>query len=42
MPQWIPVVSYLQTTVDLMSAQNAPTGHGHRYGADQGSLLPEC
>ena len=42
MPQWIPVVSYLQTTVDLMSALNAPTGHGHRYGADQGSLLPEC
>ncbi|MGB2949450.1 MAG: alpha/beta-hydrolase family protein [Rhodococcus sp. (in: high G+C Gram-positive bacteria)] len=42
MPQWIPVVSYLQTTVDLMSALNAPIGHGHRYGADQGSLLPEC
>lgn len=42
MPQWIPVVSYLQTTVDLMSALNAPAGHGHRYGDDQGTLLPEC
>lgn len=41
-PQWIPVVSYLQTTVDLMSALNAPAGHGHRYGSDQGTLLPEC
>lgn len=41
-PQWIPVVSYLQTTVDMVSALGAPAGHGHRYGTDQGTSLPEC
>lgn len=42
MPQWIPVISYLQTTVDMVSALDAPAGHGHRYGQDQGTLLPNC
>lgn len=42
MPQWIPVISYLQTTVDMVSALDAPEGHGHRYGEDQGTLLPNC
>lgn len=41
-PQWIPAISYLQTTVDMLSALNAPAGHGHRYGDDQGTLLREC
>lgn len=41
-PAWIPVVSYLQTTVDLLSALNAPAGHGHRYGTDQGTSIREC
>ncbi|WP_433605792.1 alpha/beta-hydrolase family protein [Prescottella agglutinans] len=40
-PQWIPFVSFVQTTVDLVFSLDAPTGHGHRYGADQG-LLPGC
>ncbi|WP_072807293.1 alpha/beta-hydrolase family protein [Rhodococcoides yunnanense] len=41
MPRWIPVVSYVQTAVDLISALDAPAGHGHRYGTDQGQL-PDC
>ncbi|KAA0024208.1 alpha/beta-hydrolase family protein [Antrihabitans cavernicola] len=39
-PQWIPVVSFLQTTVDLLGALNAPAGHGHRYGVEQGTAMP--
>lgn len=42
MPRWIPLVSYVQTTVDLISALSAPAGHGHRYGDDQGTSLPDC
>jgi uncharacterized membrane protein len=42
LPQWIPIVSYLQISVDMMSALGAPAGHGHRYGTDQGTLLPTC
>lgn len=41
-PQWIPVVSFLQTTIDMVSALDAPSGHGHRYGTDQGIALPSC
>ena len=41
-PQWLPVVSYLQTAVDLLSALDAPAGHGHRYGTDQGTAMPSC
>lgn len=41
-PQWIPVITYLQTTVDMLSALTTPDGHGHRYGTDQGELLPGC
>ncbi|WP_305092041.1 alpha/beta-hydrolase family protein [Prescottella sp. R16] len=41
-PQWIPFVSFVQTTVDLVFALDAPTGHGHRYGDDQGLRLPGC
>ena len=35
-PQWIPGVTFLQTTVDMLGSLGVPTGHGHRYGTDQG------
>ncbi|WP_245717362.1 alpha/beta-hydrolase family protein [Nocardia jejuensis] len=41
-PHWIPVLSFLQTSADLLAALNAPSGHGHRYGTDQGSALGSC
>lgn len=41
-PAWIPLVSYVQTSVDLLTALNVGPGHGHRYGTDQGTLLPTC
>ncbi|MFD4179577.1 alpha/beta-hydrolase family protein [Rhodococcus sp. NPDC058514] len=40
-PTWLPVVSFVQTSVDLLSALDAPAGHGHRYGTDQGTALPD-
>ncbi|RVW04706.1 alpha/beta-hydrolase family protein [Rhodococcus spongiicola] len=41
-PQWVPFVSFVQTTVDLVFSLDAPSGHGHRYGADQGLLMSDC
>ncbi|WP_374212592.1 alpha/beta-hydrolase family protein [Rhodococcus tibetensis] len=41
-PQWIPGVTFLQAGVDLVSALNFPAGHGHRYGEEQGTALPDC
>lgn len=41
-PQWLPVISFLQTSVDLLGALDAPPGHGHRYGTDQGTAMPSC
>lgn len=41
-PQWIPIVDFLQTTVDLLSALDPPAGHGHRYGNDQGTAMGSC
>lgn len=41
-PGWLPVVSFVQTTADLLAALDAPPGHGHRYGADQGTALGTC
>ncbi|MFJ9366614.1 alpha/beta-hydrolase family protein [Nocardia sp. NPDC101769] len=41
-PHWLPVISFLQTTADLLGALDAPPGHGHRYGADQGTVMPGC
>lgn len=32
---WVPLVSFLQTSVDLLGAVGAPAGHGHHYGAEQ-------
>ncbi|WP_433601964.1 alpha/beta-hydrolase family protein [Nocardia sp. CA-135953] len=41
-PQWLPVISFLQTSADLLAALNAPPGHGHRYGTDQGTAMGAC
>ncbi|WP_433732825.1 alpha/beta-hydrolase family protein [Nocardia sp. CA-129566] len=41
-PQWLPVVSFLQTSADLLAALHAPPGHGHRYGTDQGTAMGTC
>ncbi|WP_228538260.1 alpha/beta-hydrolase family protein [Nocardia sp. XZ_19_385] len=41
-PQWLPVASFVQTTADLLAALDAPAGHGHRYGTDQGTDLGTC
>ncbi|WP_431972069.1 alpha/beta-hydrolase family protein [Nocardia sp. bgisy134] len=41
-PRWLPVVSFLQTSADLLAALDAPPGHGHRYGTDQGTALGSC
>ncbi|TWE12249.1 alpha/beta-hydrolase family protein [Rudaeicoccus suwonensis] len=32
---WYPLVTFWLTTVDLISANSAPGGHGHRYRAEQ-------
>ncbi|WP_405166093.1 alpha/beta hydrolase [Nocardia sp. NBC_01499] len=42
LPQWLPVVSFVQTTADLLAALDAPAGHGHRYGTDQGTAMGTC
>ena len=42
MPMWLPVVSFVQTSVDLSSALDVGAGHGHRYGTDQGTSMPRC
>lgn len=36
-PPWLPVVSFLHTTVDLLTSLDTAPGHGHRYGDDQTS-----
>ncbi|MFD1811260.1 alpha/beta-hydrolase family protein [Rhodococcus gannanensis] len=41
-PPWLPVVSFVQTTVDLLTSLDSAPGHGHRYGTDQGTALPHC
>ncbi|MGW0246927.1 alpha/beta-hydrolase family protein [Nocardia goodfellowii] len=41
-PQWLPLASFVQTTADLLAALDAPAGHGHRYGTDQGTALGTC
>lgn len=32
---WVPMLSFLQTSVDLLGALDGPAGTGHRYGLDQ-------
>jgi hypothetical protein len=39
---WLPGLTYLATGIDSIGALGAPAGHGHRYGPDQGRLLPDC
>ncbi|QBJ95173.1 hypothetical protein ERC79_03770 [Rhodococcus sp. ABRD24] len=41
-PQWLPGVSFLQASVDMLFALDSPSGHGHRYGADQGARMADC
>ncbi|MBF6329196.1 alpha/beta-hydrolase family protein [Nocardia transvalensis] len=41
-PQWLPVIGFIQTTADLLSALAPSPGHGHRYGTDQGTALGTC
>ncbi|MFC8043917.1 alpha/beta-hydrolase family protein [Nocardia sp. NPDC057353] len=41
-PAWQPLLTFLQTGADLLGALDAPAGHGHRYGADQGTALGGC
>ncbi|MBF6173648.1 alpha/beta-hydrolase family protein [Nocardia blacklockiae] len=41
-PHWLPVLGFVQTTADLLTALSPPPGHGHRYGADQGTALGDC
>ncbi|SDD76669.1 alpha/beta-hydrolase family protein [Rhodococcus tukisamuensis] len=41
-PPWLPVASFVATTVDLLTALDTSPGHGHRYGTDQGTALPDC
>ncbi|NLE79849.1 MAG: hypothetical protein GX610_09755 [Rhodococcus sp.] len=41
-PAWLPGISFVQTSVDLLTALSVPPGHGHRYGTEQGTALPEC
>ncbi|WP_084487135.1 alpha/beta-hydrolase family protein [Nocardia sienata] len=41
-PPWLPVLSFVQTTADLLGALGTPPGHGHRYDTDQGTALPGC
>ncbi|MDF0586091.1 alpha/beta-hydrolase family protein [Tsukamurella sp. 8F] len=38
-PAWVPGLSFLQTTVDLLGATAQPVGVGHRYDERQGSAL---
>lgn len=33
---FVPLVTFWQVAIDLVSATNAPTGHGHRFGIEQG------
>ena len=41
-PMWLPLVSFVQTSVDLAAALDVDPGHGHRYGTDQGTSMPRC
>lgn len=39
---WLPVVSFVQTSVDVLGALDLPAGDGHVYGAEQADALPTC
>ncbi|MHC3003931.1 alpha/beta-hydrolase family protein [Gordonia sp. GN26] len=38
---WLPGVSFLQTSVDLLAALDGPTGVGHRYGVEQARAVDD-
>lgn len=38
-PPWLPVLSFVQATVDLLGATAPPPGLGHRYDESQGTQL---
>lgn len=40
-PPWIPGLSALATVVDLLGALEVPAGYGHRYGVEQGLIIPD-
>ncbi|MFE0751091.1 alpha/beta-hydrolase family protein [Gordonia sp. NPDC058843] len=37
---WLPVVSFVQTSIDLLGALDGASGIGHRYGSDQAAPPP--
>src|SRR5699024_6058099 len=39
---WLPIVSFLQTSADLLISRAAPEGAGHVYGAGQVSGMHVC
>ncbi|TPG16123.1 alpha/beta-hydrolase family protein [Pedococcus bigeumensis] len=39
---WLPGVSFAQAAFDYVGSLSLPSGHGHRYGADQVDHLPAC
>ncbi len=39
---WLPVVSFVQRSADLVDALLMPEGHGHKYGPDQIDALQTC
>ncbi|WP_028476419.1 alpha/beta-hydrolase family protein [Nocardia sp. CNY236] len=41
-PRWLPGISFLQASADLLAALDTPRGHGHRYDADQGTRMGSC
>lgn len=41
-PMWLPIVSFVQTSVDLAAALDVGAGHGHRYGTEQGTAMHRC
>lgn len=41
-PPWLPVVSFVQSSVDVITSRAGPKGTGHVYGAAQVRGLPVC
>ncbi|MCP2177216.1 alpha/beta-hydrolase family protein [Williamsia maris] len=41
-PVWFPVAGFIQASTDLLGALSFPAGHGHQYGAEQGTTAPLC
>ncbi|WP_026303482.1 alpha/beta-hydrolase family protein [Jongsikchunia kroppenstedtii] len=41
-PRWLPLVSFLSTSADLLGALSFPAGHGHQYGTEQGTRVRGC